>query len=467
MDRRVVVTGTGWVTPLGADVPGVWQKMLAGESAIGPITRFDASSYATNFGGQVNDFDLANFFEPAFCRAHADAGVGTQFALAAAAQAWQQAGLGPSAAYGRVDPMRVGMYLGAGEGSLDYENFMAANLAGWDATSRSVDANAWATVAYEKMAAGIELEQEPHAVLPHLAAAFGCRGPAYNCMTACAASTQAIGEAFEMIRRGDADVMLAGGAHSMLHTLGMTGFIRLTAMSTRRDDPLHASRPFDKTRDGFVMGEGAGIIVLEALDHFLNRIRTQPEHKTDAAKSPTKPTVLAEIAGYGSTADAYRITDMHPDGMGPANAIRVALAGAGINPAEPRQQADGSSRPPVDYISAHGTSTKENDSIETKAIKDAFGDQAKSIAVSSIKAMTGHLIQAAGAVEFITCVQAIQTGTLPPTVNLHAPDDGLDLDYIPNQFRDMRDSGGVEVCLSNSFGFGGQNDSVVVKRFMP
>ena len=442
---RVVITGMGWITPLGHDVASAWDRLIAGDNAVGPVTHFDASSFATNFAAEVKGFDLADHM-PGLASRHSQAGFGTQMALAAAAQAWRQARLGePGTRAAGLDPHRIGMYLGGGEGSLDYESFWATNLAGWDAEGRQLDTPAWARSAYDRMSAVRELEQEPNAALSHLAAAFGCRGPAFNCMTACAAGTQSIGEAFEIIRRGDADAMLAGGAHSMIHPLGMTGFIRLTAMSTRRDDPAKAPRPFDKTRDGFVMGEGAGIVVLESL-----------ESATRRGAAP-----LAELAGYGSSADAFRITDMQPDGKGAIAAMSAALRQAGIHPTEPGP----GGRPPVDYISAHGTGTKENDSIETKGIKATFGPQAPRIPISSIKSMMGHLIQAAGVVEAITCVQAIRTGWLPPTMNLHTPDPDLDLDYIPNKARDMRAGGGVDTCLSNSFGFGGQNDTVVVRRF--
>lgn len=443
---RIVITGMGWITPLGHDIGGAWSRLTAGEIAIGPVTRFDASSFATNFAAEVRGFDLADHLPAALVPRHSMAGVGTQMALAAAAQAWTQAGLGaPGQTINGAEPRRVGLYLGGGEGSLDYDAFWSTNLKGWDADNRRVDGERWATAAHERMNAVRELEQEPNAALSHLASAFPCRGPAFNCMTACAAGTQSVGEASEIIRRGDADIMLAGGAHSMIHPLGMTGFIRLTAMSTRCDDPTTAARPFNRTRDGFVMGEGAGIVVLESLESAQRRGATP----------------LAELAGYGSSADAFRITDMQPDGRGAQTAMLAALEQAGIDPAGAR--ADG--RPPVDYISAHGTGTKENDSIETRAIKATFGGQAPRVAISSIKSMMGHLIQAAGVVELITCVQAIRTGVLPPTVNLHDPDPDLDLDYIPNAARDLSDRGGVDICLSNSFGFGGQNDTVVVRRF--
>jgi len=445
--RRVVITGMGCVTPLGHDVETVWRRLLAGDSAVGPVTRFDASTFATNFAAEVKGFDLASVMGEASAARHKGAGPGSQFALAAASMAWQQAGLGdqsgePAAA---IDPDRMGIYMGSGEGSLDYENFFATSLASWQADKRSVDTAEWANLALERMSAVLELEQEPHLSISHLAQAFGCRGPAFNCMTACAASTQASGEAYEIIKRGDADLMFAGGEHSMIHLLGMTGFIRLTAMSARRDEMGSASRPFDRTRDGFVMGEGAGIVVLEELEHALAR-----------GANP-----LAEIAGYGSTADAYRITDIHPDGMGAQKAMSSALNQACIDPSKP----DAQGRPPVQYISAHGTGTPENDGIETRAVKGVFGDQAPRLCFSSIKSMTGHLIQAAGAVEMIACVQSIRDGMVPPTINLQHPDPECDLDHVPNIARDLTASGGVDVCLSNSFGFGGQNDAICIKRF--
>jgi len=275
----------------------------------------------------------------------------------------------------------------------------------------------------------------------HIAREFGIRGPAYNCLTACAASTQAVGEAVSILRRGEADVMLSGGTHTMLHVLGVTGFNRLTALSQRNDDIMRASRPFDRTRDGFVMGEGAGMVVLETL-----------EHATARGVTP-----LAEVLGYGSTADAFRITDMQPEGRGPANAIKAALDEAGIDP----HAVDVHGQPPIQYISAHGTGTKENDSIETLAVKSVFGDNAKKIPMSSIKSMTGHLIAAAGVVELITCVMTIQNQMLPPTINHREPDPELDLDYVPNLARPAK----VTTCLSNSFGFGGQNDTLIVTKY--
>lgn len=445
MSTRVVITGMGWVTPLGSDIQTVWRRILAGESGIGPVTRFDASTFKTNFAAEVPGFDLAEFLTPEQLAPHQGAGLNTQFALAAAKNAWDQSGLGALADSGKLSRRRFGMYLGAGEGQLDLDNYAATNLAGWKSDTRSLDSPAWGRAAQQSMTAVREVEQEPNMVLAHLARAFGARGPSSNCMTACAASTQAVGEAFETIRRGDADVMLAGGAHTMIHPLGMTGFIRLTAMSTRRDDPTHAARPFDRTRDGFVMGEGAGMLILESLDHALARGATP----------------LAEIAGFGSSADAFRITDIQPEGKGAQAAMLEACRQAGVNPREPGP--DG--RPQVHYISAHGTGTSENDKIETAAVKGVFGPLAPRVPFSSVKSMLGHLIQAAGAVELMTCVMAIRTGIVPPTMNLHEPDPECDLDYVPNAARDLREHGGVEVCLSNSFGFGGQNDTIAVRRY--
>jgi 3-oxoacyl-[acyl-carrier-protein] synthase II len=250
-----------------------------------------------------------------------------------------------------------------------------------------------------------------------------------------------VGEAMSILRRGEADVMISGGTHTMLHVLGVTGFNRLTALSRNNEDFLHASRPFDRTRDGFVMGEGSGMVILETLDHALAR----------------NATPLAEVLGYGSTADAFRITDMQPEGRGPGNAIRAALMEAGIDP----HALDADGRPLVHYISAHGTGTKENDSIETLAVKSVFGDNARKIPISSIKSMMGHLIAAAGAVELITCALCIKHQMIPPTINLNQPDPHLDLDYVPNVARKAK----VETCLSNSFGFGGQNDTLIVTRY--
>ena len=426
---RVVVTGIGWVTPLGFTIDRVWQRLLAGESGVGTTRGFDASTFPTTFSAQVKpDYDYRRFVR--YPDVHEGIGSNTAFALGAAAGAWTSSGLD---GYTALNRRRLGIYLGSGEGSLDFDNYVAANLAGWDEERRTVDGGRWSEAALQRMGALREIEQEPNMPLTHLAMEYEARGPAYNCLTACAASTQAIGEATEILRRGDADVMITGGAHTMIHPFGVTGFNRLTALSTRNEDPQAASRPFSASRNGFVMGEGAGMLIIETLEHAQQR---------EAA-------VLAEIVGYGSSADAFRITDMHPDGRGPAAAMRSALADAETAPEQ------------IDYISAHGTGTHENDSIETKAIRAVFGAAAPGVPISSIKSMMGHLIAAAGAVEAITCVLVLRDGKLPPTINLHDPDPQCDLDYVPNVSRAVE----AGVALSNSFGFGGQNDTLVLRRF--
>ncbi len=449
---RVVITGAGWVTPLGDELDTVWQRMLAGESSIGPVEHFDASTFATTFASQVRGFSLANHLGERAKR-HECASLATKYALAAAVQAWVSAGFGPagvkagpSRSSAAVDPRRFGVYLGSGEGRMDLDNFVRTNYAGWSDEARRIDYTKWAPASREHLVAARELEQEPAMCIAHISAELGCRGPVSNCMTACAASTQAVGEAFELIRRGDADVMLAGGSHSMIHPLGMTGFIRLTAMSKRNDDPSTACRPFDATRDGFVMGEGAGMVILESLEHAQQR----------------GANILAEVAGFGSSADAYRITDIHPEGAGAAAAMRRALVQAGIDPSSK----DASGRPAVHWINAHGTGTKENDKTETAGVKRVFGELASKVPFSSVKSMLGHLIQAAGAVELITCLQAIKTGIIPPTANLTTPDPDCDLDHVPGTPRDCSAVGGVDVCLSNSFGFGGQNNTICVRKFV-
>jgi 3-oxoacyl-[acyl-carrier-protein] synthase II len=278
-----------------------------------------------------------------------------------------------------------------------------------------------------------ELEQEPNMPAAHIAMLTGARGPVRSCLTACAASTQAAGEAMMLIRRGDVDVVIAGGAHSMIHPLGVMGFNRLTALSTRNDSPQTASRPFSASRDGFVLGEGAAILILESL--------------TSAKKRGVE--ILVEVIGYGSSSDAFRITDMHEEGRGPIQAMNAAIADAGISYKD------------VDYINTHGTSTAENDLIETKAIKAVFKERAKSVPASSVKSVLGHLIGAAGAAELITCVLAIRDNIVPPTMNLNDPDPKLDLDYVPNKARKMP----VNVAMNESFGFGGQNNVVIIKRY--
>ena len=426
--QRVVITGLGWVTPMGHSIEEVWKRLLAGESGISRTTIFDAATFPTSISAEVKDYRLADFIgDPG---AHAGAGSNTQFALGACQQAWNSAGLDK----GRLDLDRVGIYLGSGEGSLDFDAYTTAALAAWNPQTGAVDDVKWAQVAFERMNVVREIEQEPNMPLSHLALLTGARGPALNCLTACAASTQAIGEATEILRRGDADVMIGGGAHSMIHPFGVTGFNRLTALTTENENPSRASRPFDARRGGFVLGEGAGMVILETLQHAQNR----------------HARVLAEIAGYGSTADAFRITDQHPEGEGAIVAMKEALADAGLTPKD------------IQYINAHGTGTRENDGNETGAIKAVFGDFARKCPVSSIKSMMGHLIAAAGAVELICCVLAIRDNVLPPTMNLENADPECDLDYVPNKARHAK----VDVAMSNSFGFGGQNDTIIVRRFV-
>ena len=427
MSHRVVITGMGWITPMGHTIESVWPRLLAGESGIARTTLFDAGTFPTSISAEVKNFNLHEHVADA--EAHRGAGRNTQFALAACLQAWKCAGLDSA----KLDLDRIGIYLGSGEGSLDFDAFTVANLAAWKPEINGLDMVKWGHLAMELMNVTREVEQEPNMPLSHLALLTGARGPALNCLTACAASTQAIGEATEILRRGDADVMIGGGAHSMIHPFGVTGFNRLTALSTHNENPPAASRPFDNQRGGFVLGEGAGMVILETLEHAQKR----------GAK------ILAEVAGYGSTADAFRITDQDPEGMGAVVAMQEALADAKLAPTD------------IDYINAHGTGTRENDGNETGAIRKVFGDRTKAPPVSSIKSMMGHLIAAAGAVEMICCVLAIRDGMLPPTMNLSNPDPECDLDYVPNQARKAT----VNVALSNSFGFGGQNDSIILKRF--
>lgn len=431
--ERVVITGMGIVSPLGNDVPTLWEAILAGKSGAGKNTIFDASTFPTTFDTEAKDYDFHKHTR--FPERHEACSRGSGFALGASAQACREAGidLETDEPADGIDRTRLGIYLGAGEGSLDNDAFFGCLIAGWDADKEEMIWPKATRAALDQMTAVRELEQEPQMAAAHIAMLTGARGPTRSCLTACAASTQAIGEAMMVIRKGDADVMLAGGAHSMIHPLGLTGFNRLTALSTRNDSPETASRPFCASRDGFVLGEGAAILILESLSSAQRR----------GAK------VLAELVGYGSSSDAFRVTDMHDEGRGAIQAIRAALSDAGLTCDD------------VDYINTHGTSTQENDSIETLAIKTVFGDRAKQVPASSVKSMLGHLIGAAGAAELITCVLAIRNSIVPATINLHDPDPKLDLDYVPNTPRNMA----VNVAMNESFGFGGQNNVVIVKKF--
>jgi 3-oxoacyl-[acyl-carrier-protein] synthase II len=425
MRRRVVVTGIGCVTPLGNDVPTLWQNLLAGKSGVGYTTLFDASNFPTRISAEVKNWDLSAVGEDPVRWRHL--GRHTRFAIGAARQAVADAGLPATPR----DPTRFGVYLGCGEGQQDFDRFAEMMLSGLE--GGTFDMVRFTRKGLEILDPSYELEQEPNMPSGHLAAMFDAQGPNFNCLTACAASSQAVGEAAEIIRRGDADIMLSGGTHSMIHPFGVTGFNLLTALSTRNDEPQRASRPFDKDRDGFVLGEGAAMVLLEDLEHAQAR----------AAR------IYGEIAGYGSTADAFRITDTHPEGRGAAACMRMALADAGLNPGD------------VQYINAHGTSTDVNDRVESLAIRMVFGADASRVAVSSTKSMTGHLIAAAGATELIVCLLAIRDNVLPPTINYETPDPDCDLDYVPNAARGAR----CDAAMNNSFGFGGQNITLVVKRF--
>jgi 3-oxoacyl-[acyl-carrier-protein] synthase II len=430
MRRRVVITGMGWLTPLGDDIDGVWQRILDGVSGVGPITLFDASTFPTTFAAEVKDCDLAGYCDdPDLLRW---AGRNSKFAIIAAVRAWRHAALAGAAG---LDRSRLGIYLGGGEGEMDFDNFVELLVRGWDPAGGQVNMAAWGEHAKALLSGRREFEQEPNMPVSHMAKLFGAKGPAYTALTACAASTQALGEAAEIIRRGDADVMIAGGAHSMIHPMGITGFNLLTALSTRNDEPQTASRPFERDRDGFVIGEGAGICILEEYQFARNR----------------GATLHAEVIGYGSTADAFAVTDTHPDGLGAARCMEAAIADAGVTLRD------------IDYISAHGTGTRANDATETKAIHLVFGEHAGEVPISSIKSMMGHLIAAAGVVELITCVLAIRDNIVPATTNLFNRDPELDLDYVPNAFRRRT----VNVALSNSFGFGGQNDTLIIRRCDP
>ncbi len=424
--RRVVITGMGAITPLGHSVAATYDAQINGRSGVDRIKNFDARKFPTTFAAEVKDFDLSRFLPDAeryrFC------GVNSLFALAAAKQA-----LDDAKAMSNIDRTRFGIYLGNGEGQNDFFHLIPAIAAATPNGAREIEPSIFFDQAAREFGKERESELEMHTTAGHLAERFELLGPNFSCLTACAASSQGIGEAVELIRIGDADAMLAGGAHSMIHPFGVTGFNRLTALSTRNDAPQKASRPFDLNRDGFVLGEGSGMLVLEELEHAKKR----------------GANIYAELTGYGSTADAYRTTDSPPDGHGAINAINWALKDAGLAPTD------------IQYINAHGTSTEVNDRVETLAIKQTLGDYASKVPISSNKSMMGHLIAAAGVTELIISVMVIRRGVIPPTINYETPDPACDLDYVPNAAREKR----VDHVLSNSFGFGGQNVSLIVSRY--
>jgi len=425
MRKRVVITGMGVISPLGNTVEELWRRTVGGESGVGPTTLFDASSFPTRISAEVRDWTIADAGEDPKRWEHR--GRHTLFAVGAAKQAVSDAGIEDAT----IDPTRFGIYLGSGEGQQDFGRFTQMMMAALEGGGE-LNVAKFTKKGLEILHPVAELEQEPNMPAGHLASLFGAQGPNVNCLTACAASSQAIGEAAEIIRRGEADVMLTGGTHSMIHPFGVTGFNLLTALSTNNDHPTKASRPFDKDRDGFVLGEGAAMLILEELD----------------AARARGANIYAEITGYGSTADAFRITDTHPEGRGATSCMNMALRDAGLNTDD------------IHYINAHGTSTTVNDRVETLAVKQSFGQQAYKIPVSSTKSMMGHLIAAAGATETILCVMAVRDDVLPPTINYETPDPECDLDYVPNEARPAT----CRHALTNSFGFGGQNISLILSE---
>lgn len=411
MSNRVVITGLGVVTPIGNDVTTFWNNIQNGVSGIDYITAFDPSDFTTKIAGEVKNFNPEDYMDKKEVR-RMDRFV--HFAVAATKQALQHAQLEIE----NTNPYRVGVYIGSGIGGLATleENHKTLLEKGPKRVSPFL-----IPMMIANMASGI--------VSIHT----GAKGPNSTVVTACATGTHAIGDAFEIIRRGDADVMITGGSESTITPLAFAGFGSMKALSTRNDEPTKASRPFDLHRDGFVMGEGAGILILESLEHAQKR----------------GANIIAEVIGYGMSGDAYHLTAPAPEGEGAARAMKEAIRRAGISPTE------------VDYINAHGTSTDYNDKFETMAIKSAFGEHAYSLAVSSTKSMTGHLLGAAGAVEAVICALTIRDGIIPPTINYETPDPDCDLDYVPNEARKKP----VRVAMSNSLGFGGHNASIILKAY--
>ncbi|MDA7980646.1 MAG: beta-ketoacyl-[acyl-carrier-protein] synthase family protein [Pirellulales bacterium] len=421
MRNRVVVTGMGWINPLGISLPAVWEALVAGKSGVGPISIFDAAHYPTQIAAEVKDWTVADIGEdPEDWTRQARH---TTFAIGAAAKAFEDSGLGEV-----DDPTRFGVYLGAGEGHQDFVLFN--RMVTKALKDGEIDVQRFQEYGIATLNPVSELEQEPSLPSAHIAARHNAQGPNLNCLTACAASSQAIGEAVEMIRRGETNLMLSGGTHSMIHPFGVTGFNLLTALSVRNDEPERASRPFDAERDGFVLGEGAAMVMLEEYEHARRR----------------NARIYGEIVGFGSTADAFRVTDSHPEGRGAASCMQMALHDAGVDASD------------VDYINAHGTSTAVNDKVETMAIRNVFGAHADSMPISSTKSMMGHLIAAAGATETIISLLALNHNVIPPTINYENPDPECDLDYVPNAARECQ----VRRVLTNSFGFGGQNIALLV-----
>ncbi|GAA5477027.1 beta-ketoacyl-ACP synthase II [Haloferula helveola] len=413
-ERRVVITGVGCVSPLGNDAETTWSGMKEGRSGIGRITHLDPSPYGCQIAGEVKDFDAESYFRNPKDARRADRYV--QLAVGAARMAYDASGIGETEG---LDLTRVGAIVSSGIGGLGTLENEHAKL----------------------------VEKEGAKVSPFLipmmianigsgifSMEFGLGGPNMAIVTACATSNNSIGEAWRIIKFGDADAMVAGGAEASILPCGLAGFGSMRALSTRNDDPQAASRPFDKDRDGFVMGEGAGVVVLEELEHAKRR----------------GATIIAELAGYGASADAYHLSAPSPDGSGPARAMQMALRHAGLNPED------------VDYLNAHATSTGLGDVAEVKAIQLAFGDHVRNgLKVSSTKSMTGHMLGAAGGAELLACLMAIRDGVIPPTINVDNQDPECAVDCVPNTAIEQK----VDVALSNSFGFGGHNASLLVKRY--
>jgi 3-oxoacyl-[acyl-carrier-protein] synthase II len=412
MKRRVVVTGMGAITPVGNDVATTWRAITQGVSGGAPITKFDHSTFPVHFACEVKGFDPLLYLERKEAKR---ADLFAQYAIAASVQAMTDAGLDDESKY---DPERTGVIIGSGIGGL--KTFEEQHDVYRERGQSKISAF-FIPMFISDIAAGL------------VSMRFNAKGPNYATISACATSAHAIGDAFRTIQYGDADVVITGGSEATVTPMAIGGFANMKALSERNDSPETASRPFDATRDGFVMGEGGAIVILEELDHA--RARCAP--------------IYAEVAGYGATGDAYHLTAPAPEGEGAQRAMRIAMKDAGFSPAD------------IDYINAHGTSTPANDLNETKAIKSVFGDYAKAIHVSSTKSMTGHMLGAGGAVEFIFGALAVRDCVVPPTINYVTPDPELDLNYTPNTSVNRR----ISAVLSNSFGFGGHNVTLAIKRF--
>ena len=410
MERRCVITGMGAITPLGNDTASFWDGLKNGKNGIGYITKFDTTDYKVKIAGEVKDFNAELYISKKETKRN---DLYSIYAVAAATQAVEESGLNLE----EIDHDRFGVIIGSGIGGLQTIQEQVTKLC---EKGPSKVSPLFIPMAIGNMAAG------------NVAIKFGAKGICENIVTACATGTNCIGEAFRAIKHGYNDVILAGGTEASITGIGVAGFTNLTALLTN-SEPSKASRPFDKNRDGFVMGEGSGVLVLEELEHALKR----------GAK------IYGEVVGYGANCDAYHITSPCPDGSGAAKAMKLAMAEAGITPKE------------VGYVNAHGTSTHANDSGETMAIKLALGDCAKTTAVSSTKSMTGHLLGAAGAIEAIACVKALEEGFIPPTINYETPDEECDLDYVPNTGR----KADIKYALSNSLGFGGHNGVLCFKKW--